>query len=148
MGASLHHPISKSVKRGLIHHSGSLALGSLILTFVFFIRVIFDLIHKCMKDAVSNNKAAEGCCAKCWFGYYGCIIKCFEKFIRFLNQNAYIMMAMTGRSFCKSAHDAFYLISRNKANVAITDGIGEIFTTIGVVFIGALSSFIGFIMIT
>lgn len=58
------------------------------------------------------------------------------------------MIALSGRSFCKSAHHAFYLISRNKVNVAITDGIGEVFTTIGVLFIGVLSSFIGFIMIT
>lgn len=58
------------------------------------------------------------------------------------------MIALTGRSFCKSAHDAYYLIFRHKATVAITDGIGEIFTTVANLSIGSLATFIGFIMIT
>lgn len=50
MGVNLHRPVFKSIKRGLMHHSGSLALGSLILTFVAILRFIFDLLH------VRNNK--------------------------------------------------------------------------------------------
>jgi len=38
----LSHPISKSICRGLWHHGGSIALGSLILAFVGLIRVIMD----------------------------------------------------------------------------------------------------------
>lgn len=45
MGVALHRPVFKSIKRGLLHHSGSLALGSLILTFVAFIRFTFDILH-------------------------------------------------------------------------------------------------------
>lgn len=45
MGVNLHHPVVKSVKRGLLHHSGSLALGSLMLTFVAIIRFTFDILH-------------------------------------------------------------------------------------------------------
>ncbi|CAD8075354.1 unnamed protein product [Paramecium sonneborni] len=147
MGVNLHRPVFKSIKRGLMHHSGSLALGSLILTFVAILRFIFDLLHKMFKQGVQQNKAATGC-LKCWFGYYGCIIHCFERFIRYITQNAYIMVAMTGKSFCKSAHDAYYLIFRHKAAVAITDGIGEIFSTLSILSIGVTATFIGFIMIT
>jgi len=45
LGHDLSHPISKSVVRGLFHHSGSLALGSLILTFVAIVRFLLDLVH-------------------------------------------------------------------------------------------------------
>lgn len=45
LGHDLSHPISKSVIRGLCHHSGSLALGSLILTFVAIIRFLLELVH-------------------------------------------------------------------------------------------------------
>lgn len=45
MGVNMHHPVVKSVKRGLLHHSGSLALGSLILTFLAIIRFVFDILH-------------------------------------------------------------------------------------------------------
>ncbi|CAD8074823.1 unnamed protein product [Paramecium primaurelia] len=147
MGVNLHRPVFKSIKRGLMHHSGSLALGSLILTFVAVLRFTFDLLHKIFKQGVQQNKGATGC-LKCWFGYYGCIIHCFERFIRFITQNAYIMVAMTGKSFCKSAHDGYYLIFRHKTAVAITDGIGEIFSTLANLSIGITATFIGFIMIT
>lgn len=58
------------------------------------------------------------------------------------------MVAMTGKSFCKSAHDGYYLIFRHKTAVAITDGIGEIFSTLANLSIGITATFIGFIMIT
>ncbi|KAM3144620.1 hypothetical protein pb186bvf_003227 [Paramecium bursaria] len=147
MGVALHHPVSKSVIRGMVHHSGSIALGSFILMLVNLVKWIFKIIHQAMKNSVQNNKAAEGC-LKCWFGYCGCILHCFERFLRFLTQNAYIMMAIQGQSFCQSAHHAFYLVMRNKASIAVTDGIGEIFTTISNLFIGAASALIGFVMIT
>jgi solute carrier family 44 (choline transporter-like protein), member 2/4/5 len=49
LGHDLSHPISKSIVRGLFHHSGSLALGSLILTFVGIVRFFLDQIHKAFK---------------------------------------------------------------------------------------------------
>lgn len=58
------------------------------------------------------------------------------------------MIALSGKSFCASAHDAYYLIFRHKAAVAITDGIGEIFTSVSNLAIGVTATFIGFIMIT
>ena len=54
MGTALHRPVFKSIKRGLMHHSGSLALGSLILTFVAIIRLIFDLLHVTHSNKIEN----------------------------------------------------------------------------------------------
>ncbi|KAK2498341.1 hypothetical protein MC885_000971 [Smutsia gigantea] len=45
-------------------------------------------------------------CLKCCFW-------CLEKFIRFLNRNAYIMIAVYGTNFCTSARNAFFLLMRN-----------------------------------
>ena len=67
---------------------------------------------------------------KCWFCYCDYCLKCFEKFFRFINQNAYIMVlfklydqiGLNGKSFCSAAHEAFYLISRNASKVAVTHG--------------------------
>ena len=42
LGADLSFPISKSVIRGLWHHAGSMALGSLILAFIGLIRLFMD----------------------------------------------------------------------------------------------------------
>lgn len=101
-----------------------------------------------MKESVLNNHGVAEGCIKCWYAYCNCCITYFEKFIRFLNQNAYIMIALTGASFCTAAHDAFYLITRNLAKVAVTHGLGEIFTVLGNLFIGIFSALLGYIMIT
>jgi len=37
-----------------------------------------------MKTSVMNNHGVVEGCAKCWFGYCNYILKCFERFIRFL----------------------------------------------------------------
>ena len=42
-----------------------------------------------------------------------CFLTCFEKCMKYLNQNAYIQTAIHGTSFIIAAKDAFFLIARN-----------------------------------
>lgn len=63
---------------------------------------------------------------RCGFACCSYLLKYFETFIRFLNSNAYIMIALTGDNFCRAAYDAFYLLLRNILNVAITHGCNDI----------------------
>lgn len=56
---------------------------------------------------------------------------CFERFIKFLNKNAYVQVVMKGSSFCTASKDAFFLILRNPARIALVDGFGEIFEFLG-----------------
>jgi len=60
-----------------------------------------------------------------------CYVECFERFIEFLNKNAYIQIALTGKSFCSAAKDAFSLIMSNMARMAIVGNIGNIFAFLG-----------------
>jgi len=81
-------------------HLGSVAFGSLIVAIVDMIRLIFDYIHLKLKEVSgAGTSSAVGCCLKC----LGCLIDCFERFIRFINRHAYIQIAMTGENFCKAA---------------------------------------------
>jgi hypothetical protein len=32
-----------------------------------------------------------------------CLVACFERIVRFITENAYIMIAITGKNFCASA---------------------------------------------
>jgi hypothetical protein len=48
-----------------------------------------------------------------------CILWCFEKFIKYLNKNAYIQVALLGTNFCTSAKVAFSLILRNFARFGV-----------------------------
>ena len=77
-----------------------------------------------------------------------CYIACFERVIRFLTENAYIMMAISGKNFCQSAKEAFYLVLRSTAQFAISHGTTKIFISVGKVFIIALCCMIGYLAIT
>ena len=43
--------------------------------------------------------------------------------MKFLNRNAYIMCAVQGKNFCSSAKDAFFLLFRNIARLAVLTGV-------------------------
>lgn len=86
---------------------GTLAFGSLVITIFYLIRVILELTDDALKKR-KNSKIVRCilCCMKCIFW-------CFERFLRVLNKNAYIMCAIHGKPFCISACDAFSLLKRN-----------------------------------
>uniref|UniRef100_A0A4W4GMD3 Choline transporter-like protein n=1 Tax=Electrophorus electricus TaxID=8005 RepID=A0A4W4GMD3_ELEEL len=99
-------PLASSFMRALRYHVGSLAFGALILTIVQIIRIILEYIdHKC--------RAAQNCCVRFILCCLKCCFWCLEKFIKFLNRNAYIMIAIYGKNFCVSAKNAFLLLMRN-----------------------------------
>ncbi len=75
-------------------------------------------------------------------------LHCFERFIKFLNKNAYIQIAITGNSFCVAAKDAFFIILRNAFLFTIAAGLGEVFMTVGKVFICAFSTFACYTILT
>uniref|UniRef100_A0A4W4GJ53 Choline transporter-like protein n=1 Tax=Electrophorus electricus TaxID=8005 RepID=A0A4W4GJ53_ELEEL len=92
-------PLASSFMRALRYHVGSLAFGALILTIVQIIRIILEYIdHKC--------RAAQNCCVRFILCCLKCCFWCLEKFIKFLNRNAYIMIAIYGKNFCVSAKNA------------------------------------------
>ncbi|XP_028271569.1 choline transporter-like protein 2 [Parambassis ranga] len=117
-------PIFASLGRALRYHTGSLAFGSLILSLVQVIRVLLEYLDHKLKGA--QNKFAQFLlkCFKCCFW-------CLEKCIKFLNRNAYIMIAIYGKSFCTSARDAFFLLMRNIVRVAVLDKVTDFLLFLG-----------------
>ncbi|XP_032997584.1 choline transporter-like protein 4 [Lacerta agilis] len=110
--------------RTLRYHIGSLAFGSLVLTIVQLIRIVLEYMDHKLKD--SSNGAAKCllCCMKCCFW-------CLEKFVKFLNRNAYIMIAIYGKNFCVSAKNAFMLLMRNAARVVVLDKVTDLLLFLG-----------------
>uniref|UniRef100_A0A158QJF3 Choline transporter-like protein n=1 Tax=Rodentolepis nana TaxID=102285 RepID=A0A158QJF3_RODNA len=90
----------------IIFHSGSLAFGSLLITLLWILRAILLKIERRLK--LADNEIA-----KFFIKCLCCCFWCLDKFLRFLNKNAYIMMAIYGHGFCRSARDVFSLIVRN-----------------------------------
>ncbi|GAB1597591.1 Hypothetical predicted protein, partial [Argonauta hians] len=107
-------PLFKAFWRCFRYHLGSLAFGSLLIAIVQMIRVFLEYVDHKLKD--TENPVAKFVlkCMKCCFW-------CLEKFLKFLNKNAYIMIAVHGKNFCASAKDAFLLILRNVARSVVID---------------------------
>ncbi|CAG2231422.1 SLC44A2_4_5 [Mytilus edulis] len=99
-------PLMGSVWRSFRYHLGSLAFGSLIIAIIQIIRVLLEYVD-------GKLKGSENAVAKFFLKCMKCCFWCLEKFLRFLNKNAYIMIAAHGKNFCTSAKNAFMLIMRN-----------------------------------
>ncbi|XP_031722503.1 choline transporter-like protein 4 [Anarrhichthys ocellatus] len=131
-------PLSASFIRSLRYHVGSLAFGALILTLVQIARMILEYIdHK--------TRAAQNPCARFILCCMKCCLWCLEKFIKFLNRNAYIMIAIYGKNFCVSARNAFMLLMRNIVRVVVLDKVTDLLLFFGkllvVAGVGVLSFF-------
>lgn len=117
------------------YHMGSLAFGSFILAIVWVIRALFEYIGEKAHDAVAGNG-----CTKCLFACIRCCLDCFDRFVRYLNRNAYIYMALSSEGFCSSALNAFILILKNHAKFAFVDGIADVFMFLAKFFISSAST--------
>ncbi|KAM9323888.1 choline transporter-like protein 4 [Gastrophryne carolinensis] len=117
-------PVSAAFMRTLRYHTGSLAFGSLILTIVQMIRILLEYLDHKLKDAHNPCTRFLLCCLKCCFW-------CLEKFIKFLNRNAYIMIAVYGKNFCVSAKNAFKLLMRNIIRVVVLDKVTDLLIFFG-----------------
>uniref|UniRef100_A0A8C2JRD1 Choline transporter-like protein n=1 Tax=Cyprinus carpio TaxID=7962 RepID=A0A8C2JRD1_CYPCA len=134
-------PIFNSLGRALRYHTGSLAFGSLILAIVQIIRVILEYLDQKLKGA--QNK-----CAKFLLSCLKCCFWCLEKFIKFLNRNAYIMVAIYGKNFCTSAKDAFFLLMRNIIRVAVLDKVTDFLLFLGKLLIVGIVGICSFFFFT
>ncbi|KAM3134855.1 hypothetical protein pb186bvf_013024 [Paramecium bursaria] len=119
-------PITRSVYRSFRYHLGSLAFGSLILAIVQFIRIILEYVKFQTEKLNKENKAV-----KCLLNCLSCVMACFERFVRFLTYNTYIMIALTGKSFCPAAKEAFETIWANAMRFSLVNGIGAVFIAVG-----------------
>uniref|UniRef100_A0A8C6UE27 Choline transporter-like protein n=1 Tax=Neogobius melanostomus TaxID=47308 RepID=A0A8C6UE27_9GOBI len=131
-------PLFSSFSRAIRFHTGSLAFGSLILGSVQFIRIILEYLDHNLKGAQNNVAQFLLKCLKCCFW-------CLERFIKFLNRNAYIMIAIYGKNFYTSAREAFFLLMRNILRVAVLDKVTDFLLFLGKLLIsggvGALAFF-------
>ena len=93
------------------YHLGSVAFGSFILAVVQFIKWWLYWLEK-------QAEASKNGIMKRIAQTLRCCVTCFEKFIKFLNKNAYIQIALLGKKFCYAAKDAFWLIFRNALRIA------------------------------
>ncbi|KAF7692331.1 hypothetical protein HF521_009941 [Silurus meridionalis] len=134
-------PVFFSFLRAIRYHTGSLAFGSLILACVQFVRIVLEYLDHKLKGAHNTFARFLLCCLKCCFW-------CLERFIRYMNRNAYIMIAVYGKSFCTSAREAFFLLMRNVVRVTVLDRMTHFLLFLGKILITASVGAIAFFFFT
>jgi len=119
-------PLISSFYRTLRYHLGTLAFGSLLIAIIRMIRVMIEYIEEKLKEYHQDNPVVKCCLCFC-----KCCFYCLEKFMKFLNRNAYIMTAIYGKNFCWSAKEAFMLLFRNMARVYVLDKVTDFLLLLG-----------------
>ncbi|XP_019877096.2 choline transporter-like 1 [Aethina tumida] len=131
----LSYAICKLIK----YHLGSVALGSLIITIVKVPRLILMYIH----ERLRRNKDKGSECATCGLRCCICCFWCLEKFLRYLNHNAYTVIAIDGSNFCKAAGTAFEVLTSHALQVATINGLGDFILFLGKCFVTAVTGSAG-----
>ncbi|XP_054645077.1 choline transporter-like protein 5-B [Dunckerocampus dactyliophorus] len=134
-------PLFSSFCRALRYHTGSLAFGALILSVVQSIRIVLEYLDHKLKGSQNAYARFLLCCLK------GCFW-CLEHFIKFINRNAYIMIAIYGKSFCTSSKDAFFLLMRNVVRVAVLDKATDFLLFLGKLLISGSVGLLAFFFFT
>lgn len=79
-------PLITSLFRSTFYHTGSLAFGSFLIALLQWLRVTLEYINAKLKKA---NNPVTNFLLKC----LSCCFWLLEKFLRFLNRNAFIMVS-------------------------------------------------------
>jgi len=130
--------LGSAIWNATVFHLGTIAFGSLIIAIIRMIRTILEYIEKkCKKFNNDLTKCLLKCCQ--------CCLWCLEKFMRFINRNAYIMCAIKSKNFCSSAKDAFNLLMRNLVRVVVLDSVVDFLLFLGKIVIVLLTGAVSYL---
>ncbi|XP_033114822.1 choline transporter-like protein 2 isoform X1 [Anneissia japonica] len=133
--------VTASFWRAIRYHLGSIAFDSLIIAIIKMIHVMLEYLERKLKGQENDVVKYIIKCLKCCFW-------CLEKFMKFLNKNAYIMIAVYGKNFCISAKKAFFLLMRNILRVFVVNQLTDFLIFLGVMFVVCLCSVASFYYFT
>jgi choline transporter-like protein 2/4/5 len=133
--------VLRSSRYAFRYHLGSLLFGALILSIVQFIRF---LLHRFEQSVKGKDNSMSRFFLKC----ADCILACFERFIKFLDVKAYIMVAIYGYSFCEGARRGFSLIASNLLRVSALTCVSTFLIFLGKLFVCMLTTLVAFFVFT
>lgn len=140
----MHFPIFRAFRHLFLYHLGTLAFGSFLITMLKIPRLILAYIEQKLKKykEVDTCYSCAHCCVKCCF----CCFWALEKFVKYVNHNAYTIVVYKGYSFCPSAKIAFETIMSNILKVTIINSVGDAILFFGKCAVTALMAFIGLLV--
>ncbi|XP_073951184.1 choline transporter-like protein 1 [Choristoneura fumiferana] len=142
-GPNAHSPVLYSIGKLIKYHLGSVAKGSFLITLFKIPRLVLMYLHA--KLSARADKGSE--CAKCGLKCGICCFYCLEKFIRYLNHNAYTIITIERCHFCKAAAKAFSTIMNNALQVATINSVGDFILFLGKCIVTAVTGIVGLLLL-
>ncbi|KAD7117912.1 hypothetical protein E3N88_05180 [Mikania micrantha] len=137
-------PIFSSVKRLVRYNIGSVAIGSLIVSFVeSSSRILKPLRKKLMVVDITTHNWVGKCLSVS--SHYA--LTSIEWIIKSINHNAYIMIAITGESFFAASAMATELIKNNILRIGKVNVIGNVILFVGKLCVSLASALFAFLML-
>lgn len=136
-------PVWDSLTKLLKYHLGSVAKGSFLITLFKIPRLILTYLYAKMKAAKGTGNECADCGLKCCI----CCFYCLEKFIRYLNHNAYTVIAIESINFCPAAGVAWKAIWTHVVSVATINGIGDFVLFLGKLAVAGICGFIALLLL-
>jgi hypothetical protein len=131
--------VLRSFGRVIRYNLGSVIFGALLIAIVQLIRIMLQYL----KDRL---KGAENRVARCLITCLQCCMACFQRFLEFINKNAYVMIAVYGYSFLTGARRGLALVAANPLRVATLMSISKLMLFLGKVFITFTTLAIAFLV--
>ncbi|KAK9089292.1 hypothetical protein Scep_028374 [Stephania cephalantha] len=128
-------PVFSSMKRLMRYNLGSVALGSLIVSPFESVRYILESVRRKLKGSNITSRPSE------------CCLGCIGWTVKSINRNAYIMIAITGKSFCKASEIATGLIMNNILRIGKVNVIGDVILFLGKLCVSLFSAVFAFLML-
>ncbi|XP_020240179.1 choline transporter protein 1 [Cajanus cajan] len=136
--------VFSSMKRLMRYSLGSVALGSLIVSFVESIRFLLEAIRRKLKVSSHGH---DSCIGRAAYQSSQCFLRCIEWTIKSVNRNAYIMIAITGKSFFSASCIATELIMNNIMKIGRLNVIGDVILFLGKLCVSLSSALFAFLML-
>ncbi|KAF7109450.1 hypothetical protein CFC21_109714 [Triticum aestivum] len=138
------HTVVSSLKRLLRYSLGSVALGSLVVSSVEWVRCILKALRRRLKGVDSTGESRLG---KTVSSSSHCCLGCIDWTIKSVNRNAYIVIAVTGKGFCKASELATGLIMNNILRIGKVNVIGDVILYLGKLCVSLSSALFAFLML-
>ncbi|RNF09165.1 solute carrier family 44 protein member 2 [Trypanosoma conorhini] len=124
--------VCKAVFWTVFYHTGTLALGSLLIAIIQTIRFLLAYLAKKAQSMLHDS--ALICCLAC---YLECFLAYFERVISLINTNAFVMMCLTSQCFCVSACRAIEFILSYTVELLFLTGFVSVVIFLGELFVVA-----------
>lgn len=140
------NPVWMSLRWSVRYHFGSITFAAFLLSWIIMLKLALQYIQYQAERVSKKNPSAK--LIRCLLWIMMCCVNCFERIIKFISKTGLTMVAITGRHFCASCREGFYLILRHPLKFGLVAVLGEVFVFLGKIFIALITTFLGYLVVT